>query len=142
MMNHLLKIKPVTTLSNVEQIFRHYARKRTIICENPKFNGVKPGITNKNTPKKRNNLNTKGCSQFTQGIVTKDSSNQVESSEIICDSQKLKVIDSAECNPPYQTTKESTLTHGLVRGQPFKARPNDTIESLYDLEEKEGVEKC
>lgn len=126
-MSQLFKIGPVKTLTNLDQIVRHYAKKRTIICGSSKINGNNKDKQNKNTPKKQINLITTGGPKTKKGLVTSDKNKTAKNSR----------NKSDPTNP--QKVKPSK-TYDLIR-VPFMKRPNDKIESLYDLLDREEMKE-
>lgn len=128
-MSQLFKIGPVKTMTNLDQIVRHYAKRRTIICGSSKINGNNKDKQNKNTPKKQNILSTAGGPKTKKGLVTSNKSKIAKNSRNKSDPTNLQKVKPNE-------------TFDLIR-VPFMKRPNDKIESLYDLmDEEEMEEEC
>lgn len=128
-MSHLFKIGPAKTFTNLDQIVRHYAKRRTIICGSSKINGNNKDKQNNNTPKKQNNLTTTGGPKTRKALVTSDKS-------------KTGKNNRSKSNPTNRQIVKPNVTYDLIR-VPFMKRPNDKIESLYDLmDEEEMAEEC
>lgn len=128
-MSNLLKIRPVKTWTSLDQVVRNYSKKRTIICGSAKINGNNKDKQNKNTLKKQNIIIATGGPKTKKSLVTADKSKTAKNS------QNKSHLKCPRIEVPCKT-------YDLIR-LPFTKRPNDKIESLYDLmDEEEMEEEC